>query len=803
MRVPLSWLAEFVELTEAVDVLAARLTMAGLAVEGIEEVGRLDGPVHVGRIETSQAHPAADRLRVCRVDVGAQGVRTIVSGAPDVRPGRLVAVASPGSRIGADVAVEVRELRGVRSEGMLCSEAELGLGDDADRLLALPPRSQPGTPLGDLAGVRDTVLEVDVTPDRGDCLSMLGIAREIAAVTGARRRRPRVRVREQGAPVAEGARLQIDAPDLCPLYRARVVRTVRARSSPLWMRLRLRRAGMRSISAVVDATNYVMLELGQPLHAFDLDRLAEATVVVRRARAGEPITTLDGAERRLTDEDLVIADASGAVAIAGVMGGERTEVRPETTALLLESAFFAPQTVRRTARRLGLVSQAAYRFERRVDPAGITPALDRLASLLAASTGGTIASGMLEAAPGRETHALPAVALRPARAAALLGMSLSVAEVRRRLRALGATCARDGRRLLVTPPTHRGDLRIEEDLVEEVARVGGYDTVPVSLPRVAVASARDSAARTGARRVRRLLVAEGLAETVSLPFVAPEQDDLVPGVVAGDLQPLGLRNPLSSETSRLRRSPLGGLLRTLRLNVDRGAEFVGVFELAKGYGLDGAGERQERRVIAALLWGQWPAQGAQRRGPATSFADLKGIAENLLSGVGAGPETVRWEPGSVPFLHPGMTAAVSLAGTAVGVLGSLHPNVVQVLDLPGEIVLMELDFQQVAHYRPARAGIRPLPRFPAVARDIAVVVDDSFLAQQILDEVRALNHPLIESARLFDCYRGDPVPAGRKSLAYAISYRAPDRTLTDDEVNEAHDVIRARLQARFGVALRS
>jgi phenylalanyl-tRNA synthetase beta chain len=275
-------------------------------------------------------------------------------------------------------------------------------------------------------------------------------------------------------------------------------------------------------------------------------------------------------------------------------------------------------------------------------------------------------------------------------------------------------------------------------------------------------------------------------------------------VVAGDLRPVGLRNPLSSETSRLRRSPLSGLLRTLRFNVDRGAEFVGIFELAKGYGLDTAGACQERRVIGTLLWGAWPPRGAERHGAATSFADLKGIAENLLAAVGAGPDDLRWEPSdAVSFLHPGKTAAVSLVGAPLGVLGAVHPNVLQVLDLPGEIVVLELDFQQVAHYRPARAGIRPLPRFPAVARDIAVVVDDSFLAQQILDEVRALNHPLIESARLFDCYRGEPVPPGKKSLAYAISYRAADRTLTDDEVNDAHDVVRARLLDRFGLSLRS
>jgi phenylalanyl-tRNA synthetase beta chain len=803
MRVPLAWLEEFVTVGMSPAALAERLTMAGLEIESIEEVGRLDRRIRVGRLLAVELHPNADGLRVCRVDVGEGAPIQVVSGAPGLVADQIVAVALPGARLPGGTDVGAVELRGVASAGVLCSETELGLGEDASRVLALP-EEVPGTPLVEVAGVADTVIAVEVTPNRGDWLSILGVAREIAAVTGARLRHPRPRPREAGGAAASDVRVRVDAPELCPRYCARLVRAVQPGPSPFWLRLRLARAGMRPIDAVVDATNYVMLERGQPLHAFDFERIAGGEIVVRRARAGECLRSLDGVDRVLDGDDLVIADGRGPVAIAGVMGGEESAVHADTRVLLLESAFFAPGTVRRTSRRLALPSQAAYRFERRVDPAMVPEALDAVAALIVRLTGGRVAPGIVEAAPGMDALAQAPVRLRPRRAVALLGTQIPRGEMARRLRALGTQCRAEGETLSVTPPSWRGDLKLEEDLVEEVARVGGYDAIPTVLPEAIVTSGGESPERAWQRRARRLLVAEGLTEMVSLSLTDAESNRLLPGFVGYELAPIDVRNPLSSETGQLRRSPLSGLLRALRMNVDRGASFVGAFELGKGYGLDAEGTAREPRAVAIVLHGIWPPRGVERTGPPVEFADLKGMVGALLAGFGIDDARVRFLPAAdVSFLHPAQAAGITIDGSPVGVLGALHPEIAQARDIAGETLLAELDLCGVARYVPRRVSPRPLPRFPAVTRDLAVIVDETFHAGDIVEEIRALSNPQIESVRLFDCYRGAPIPSGRKSLAYSISYRAPDRSLTDDEVNTLHAAALAHLKRRFTLEFRT
>jgi phenylalanyl-tRNA synthetase beta chain len=803
MRVPLSWLEEFVTVGLPPAALAERLTMAGLEVESVEEVGRLDRRVRTGRLLEVAPHAGADGLRVCRVEVGDAAPTQVVSGAPGLAADQVVAVALPGARLPGGREVDVVDLRGVASAGVLCSEAELGLGDDASRVLTLA-EEPPGTPLVDVRDVADTVIAVEVTPNRGDWLSILGVAREIAAVTGARLRHPRPRPREAGGTAAHDVRVRVEAARLCPRYCARLVRAVRPGPSPFWLRLRLTRAGMRAIDAVVDATNYVMLERGQPLHAFDFERIAGGEIVVRRARAGERLRALDGVERALEPDDLVIADAQRPVAIAGVMGGEDSAVHAGTRVLLLESAFFAPSTVRRTSRRLALPSQAAYRFERRVDPAMVAEALDAAAALIVRLVGGRVAPGIVEAAPGADALVPEAVRLRPRRAVSLLGTQITRGEMARRLRALGAQVRGEGETLTVTPPSWRGDLRLEEDLVEEVARVGGYDAIPTVLPEAVVTSGGETPERAWQRRVRRLLVAEGLTEMVTLTLTDPESNRLVPGFVGRALTPIDVQNPLSSETGQLRLSPLSGLLRALATNRDRGAGFVGAFELGKGYGVDAAGVAREPRAISVLLSGAWPPRGVERSGPPVDFADLKGIVTALMAGLGVDEARVRWRPSAeARHLHPGQAADIAIDGTVVGTAGALHPAIVQARDLAGETWLAELDLSGVAGYVPRRVPLRQLPRFPAVTRDMAVIVDEAFHAGDIVEEIRALGNPQIESVRLFDCYRGAPVAAGRKSLAYSVAYRAADRSLTDDEVNALHATVLDRLVRRFGLEPRT
>jgi phenylalanyl-tRNA synthetase beta chain len=802
VRIPLSWLAELVSWTDGTPALVERMTMTGLKVEAVEDVGDLDARIRVARLEVVGPHPEAEHLAVCRLDLGGER-STVVSAAPGLRAGRLVAVAQAGATLPDGRRVEAVVLRGVNSEGVLCTEADLDLGEETGRVLELPGAA-PGTPVRDLAGVRDTVLELEITPNRGDLLSILGVSRDLGAVLGTRVREPRVRLRELGLPAAEQVRVRVEEPALCARYAARVVRGVSIGPAPFAVRLRLRRAGMRPINAIVDATNAVMLERGQPLHAFDLATIAEATIVVRRARAGERLVTLDGVERALVPDDLVIADARGAVALAGVMGGQASEVTSATRDVLLESAFFAPAAVRRTSRRLGLPSQAAYRFERRVDPEGVAPALDAVAAMIARMARGAVAPGRVEEAPGVAALAARPIRFRPERARALLGIDVSPAEMRRRLRALGMACSRDGAALVVTPPSFRGDLTIEEDLAEEVARLGGYEVIPTTLPLVPAAGGEEGPLRRTARRVRRLLVAEGLSEMVTLSFTDPETNRLLPGWVGDGMAPVVLANALSSELSELRRSPLAGLVRAVRLNRAHGAGFIGAFEVGTGFGRDRDGAVRERRAVSGLLCGSWPPRGVERSGPPVDFFDLKGVVQNLLAGLGVPEDEVRWRPAAdLGFLHPGKTARVEASGGPLGIVGALHPGVAQALDLAGEVWLFELDFVEVAHYRPRRVALRSLPRFPAVTRDIAMVVDESFLAETILEEIRALADPLVESASLFDCYRGTPVPEGKKSLAYTIAYRAADRTLTDDEANAAHDRVRAHLSARFALTLRS
>ncbi len=807
MRVPLGWLGEFVTWDLPTDALVERMNMAGLKVEAVEELGDLDAAIRVARLDAVEPHPDADRLAVCRLDLG-DAHPTVLSTAPGLAAGQLVAVALPGARLPGGRAVESVTMRGIASEGVLCSEADLELGDDTSRILALPGLS-PGALLRDVPGVRDTVVELEITANRGDLLSMRGLARDLAAVLGTRARAPRATVREGGTPAAElpplfMVRLRIEALDLCPRYAARVVRGVHIGPSPFEVRLRLHRAGMRPINAVVDATNLVMLERGQPLHAFDLACVADGVVIVRRAAPGERLVTLDGVERVLTGDDLIIADARGPIALAGVMGGQASEVTAGTRDVLLESAFFAPAAVRGTSRRLGLPSQAAYRFERGVDPQGVPAALDAVAATVMRLARGRAAPGRIEDARGMTVLARPDIRLRPARIAGMLGMPLAAREIRRRLGAIGISSRREGGDLVVTPPSWRSDLAIEEDLAEEVVRLGGYDALPATIPLIEAAGGEEGADRRAARRIRRLLVAEGLSEMVGLSLVDPETNRLLPGLIGQDGLPVVLANPLSSELSELRRSPLAGLVRALRVNVAHGASYVAGFEIGIGFTRDHADTVHERRAITGLLAGDWPPRGVERTGPPIDFADVKGVVQNLLAGLGIPDDETAWVPISdVEMLHPGKAARIDAIGASLGIAGAFHPERVQALDLAGEVWFFELDFRRVAHYRPRRVGVRGLPRYPAVTRDIAVVVDDVFLAETILEEVRALAEPLVEAVSVFDCYRGAPIPEGKKSLAYTIAYRAPDRTLTDDEVNATHERVRTHLSARFALTLRS
>ena len=801
MKITLNWLRELVEVVLAPEELAETLIMAGLEVESIEERRPSWTAVEIAEVEHVASHPNADRLRLCQIRRAAETV-AVVCGASNMQAGDRVALAVPGTVLPDGKVIEEATIRGQASHGMLCSVRELGLSDeDGGGILILPGDAPIGASLVGYLGAEDTIIELSVTPNRGDCLSVLGLAREVAALTGSALRPRDASVVEEKTPASRFARVEVQAPDLCPQYSARVVRDLRIGPSPLWMQTRLAMVGLRPISNVVDATNYVMLERGQPLHAFDLRRLRGGEITVRRAGTRRRYETLDGQTRELLPEDLVITDAEGPVAVAGVMGGADSEIKDDTSDVLLESAFFTPETVRRTARRLGLITESSYRFERGVDPGGTRAALDRLTELIVQHAGGIVAKGVLEARSiGRRTRS--AIRLRPARVNALLGTTLKIGEMEKPLRALGAMVSGSGSKARrVTPPSHRFDLQHEVDLVEEIARLTGYNGLPSSVPAIVAGGPGLGAAHDVEQRLRARLRGAGFDEMITLAMVAADENRDFPGLPELKGAPVRLANPLSVDAAELRRSLLPGLLRVYVENRRQGAGLIAGYALGRVFAREQE-HYHEVQTLAFVLAGSWPAAGIGSAQRPCDFFDLKGTIEAAFAELHV--DAVRWEPATTeaPYLHPGKAARIEVGGVLCGFAGALHPNLIAERGLDGEPLVAELDLMRVVQYCPGRVIFRQLPRFPAVSRDIAVLVDEQFPAQQVLDAVKEAAEPLVEEVSVFDLYTGSPIPAGKKSLAYSIAYRAPNRTLTDDEVNAMHDRLVARLVGQLPLEVR-
>ena len=801
MKVTLNWLREFVAIELALDRLADRLALAGLEVDGIHEQGA--EPIKVAQIVRIDPHPQSDHLTVCQVTTGGETI-PVVCGANNMHEGDKVALALEGTTLPGGQQVERVEIRGQLSCGMLCSERELGLSDDHRGLFIVHNDVSLGEALYAALGLRDTILDIAITPNRGDCLSVLGLAREISALTGVLLHAGKPRVRQIGSAITSQARVSISDPDLCPRYAARVVTGVKTAPSPAWMKWRLEAAGVRALNNIVDVTNYVMLERGQPLHAFDLPSLAGQEIIVRRARDITAMVTLDGKERALAPEDLLICDRDSAVAVAGVMGGANSEVRDQTIEVLLESAYFIPETVRRTARRLGLRSEASYRFERGVDPLGTVLALDRAASLLQQLAGGQVSRGVIDVFP----KPLPptVISLRAQRVNSFLGVTIGASEIEQHMRTLGAKVKRGrGGTWQVTPPSYRADLSQEADLIEEVARLRGYETIPALLPRTEVREKNRDIEGEWTRKVRLCLSAQGLHEMLNLSFTSMQLNTLIPGVIPGAVA-IPLVNPLSAEGAEMRLSVLGGLLRTLQHNVRQGETGITAFELGKIFffekGQTHIQQRQERLVLAAVLYGQWPGIGLGQPGKTVKFADLKGVVEAVGQELGC-KERLRWERTTdTPFLHPGKSARIVIEQQAIGVAGALHPDHCLALDIGETPWVFELDFTTLLHYACPVKQYQPLPRFPTVVRDVAIVADKELPVQSVIDAVRALAHPLIVDMQLFDRYLGNQIPPDKQSLAYSISYRTADRTLTALEVSEIHKQVVEHLVHTLGVEIR-
>ena len=797
MKIPYRWLREFVDTEASASEVAERLTMAGIEVAGLAaRVAGVSG-VLVGEVGEVAPHPAGGTLTLCRVSTGGQDFH-VVCGAPNVRAGARAALALPGAVLPGGRRIEALVIKGVVSQGMLCSEAELGLGDDGAGIFLLDPDAPLGGDLVAYLGLDDPILEVEVTPNRPDCLSVIGIAREVAALTGGRTRPPSTAVDEVAPDAASLTAVTVEDPELCPRYAARVILDVAMGPSPTWLRERLRAVDLRPINNVVDVTNYVLWELGHPLHAFDYDLLRGHRIVVRRPRPGEGLLTLDGQTRALAESMLVIADAERAVAVAGVMGGANTEVSGTTRRVLLESACFKPASVRRTAKALGLSTEASYRFERGADIEGLRDALDRAAQLIAQLGGGRVARGVVDVYP--TPRGPVAIDLRLSRIRRVLGACPPADGVGRILRGLGFPLeARDGG-FRVQVPAFRRDVSLEDDLVEEVARVWGYGEIPSTIPSGALRLTRRPRHLVGQDAVRRALTASGCQEAVTLALIDPAHLAHF-GWSPGDPRAVALQNPLATDRSVLRPTLLFGLLEAVATNVRRQAPDIRLFEVGRVFERQGPGQlaREETRVGVVLTGPRGPRTWFGGRARVDVF-DVKGAVENAVHALGRGEVTV--EGTRVPYLEEGRGATVLVGGVPVGVLGELHPDVQRAFDLPAPVFVAELSLDRL-EATPARPLVhRPLPRFPGVQRDLAVILPASVPAEDVGRAIQAIPNPCLKRVVLFDVYTGGQVGPDKKSLAYSLWYQTEDRTLTDAEVNAMHGEVVERLHQSLGAEVR-
>jgi len=800
MLISLNWLKDFIALEGAAGELAERLTMAGLEVESVQSLSEGFEHLVVGRILQKAPHPDSDHLTLCRVDVGKKELR-IICGAPNHEQGDKVIVALPGARLPNGMEIVPTTIRGIESFGMICSEKEMGLSDDSAGVMILPEDVVVGTPAADVLGRNDTVLEIDLTPNRPDCLSHFGVAREIAALTGSPLTPPTVKIVEEGPKIATRTSVQVHEPDLCPRYTCRVIENVSIGPSPLWMQERLRAVGLRPINNVVDVTNYVLMEQGHPLHAFDYDLLSGNRIEVRRAEKGEKTRTLDDVERTLDSGMLVICDAEKPVAIAGVMGCGNSEVNNGTRRILLEAACFQPTSIRRTAKRLGLHSESSHRFERGTDIEGLVTALDLAASLIQSLAGGTVAKGRIDVYPVRPPKRV--IPLRVAKVKELLGISLSPEETGRILGSLQLPLEHsDKETLQVGIPTFRVDLEREIDLIEEIARIYGYNRIPSTRLTATLEPGGTTRSRQLTMQVRQALVAEGFFETIHYSFHNPDDLDLLGLEVDDPLHdPIAIQNPLSRDQSVMRTTLLPGLLHNLQQNLKRFRSDVRLFEVGRVFQKTTDRPALERDRLAGVVSGLEVLPGWDRAPREVDFFDVKTILESLMSGIGI--PSLRWVAlETLPYLHPGKSAWLRKDGTSLGFLGELHPEVMKRFDLPQRALYFELDLEATFQAASEAVLYRPAIRFPAVERDIALIVDDDLPAGAVDSMIREVAPDLIRDVRLFDLYRGKPIPAGKKSLAFSIRFQAEDRTLTDKEINGIRDKIVEQLKERFGAALR-
>ena len=806
MKVSLSWLKDYVTIDVDVVKLAEALTMAGLEVEAlVDRYAYLDRVV-VGRIVEMAPHPQGDSLSLCRVDVDS-GTRSVVCTATNIKEGDLVPMALPGAQLPSGDTVEAGRIRGQASEGMLCSEAELALGTDGSGVLLLPETAEPGPGVAVALGLSDTIMEFDLTPNRPDCLSIIGIAREVAAILRVPLRYPKVKLPPGETPIEELSSVTIEAPDHCPRYTARVVRNVKVAPSPFWLQDRLHSVGLRAINNVVDVTNFVLMETGQPLHAFDFDRLAEHRIVVKTAQEGQTFTTLDGTEHTLGSDMLMICDGKRPVALAGIMGGLESEIEDQTTRVLIESAYFNPITTRRTAKRLGLSTESSHRFERGVDPVGVRSALDRAAQLMVELAGGELAEGVIDV----YSRPIPerVIQLSVKKTNRVLGTRLSQDVVGNYLRSVGLDVEPlDEDRLRVVPPTFRVDITRPEDLMEEVARLRGYDRIPTTHPVSHVVAGKPDKKLLVRDLLRQLLVGCGFSEIVTYSFIGRDACDQL---FLHDQDPrrrlVSILNPLTEDQTVMRSSLLPGLLATMYRNSKQRNENLKIFELGKVFLYPPVQDQdqlpEETEMISGLWTGARQVKTWHFEESKVDFYDIKGVIEALCAALNI--TGVRFTPltgSDFPYLKPGHAAQIQVGNERLGAVGELSGEILTSFGLKQVAYCYDLNFDRLVYHVSEEKRARTLSRFPATTRDLALILTNTVEAQAVLDFIEGMRQALVEGVEIFDIYAGSPIPEGSKSIGLRFTYRSFERSLTDDEVNSIHETITMDVLKKFDAQLR-
>ncbi|WP_371370705.1 phenylalanine--tRNA ligase subunit beta [Sporomusa aerivorans] len=808
MRASIKWLKDYVEINETPEKLADMLTMAGIPVEAVEYLGQNISGVVTGKIIEIGPHPDADKLSVCKVDIGTEVV-TIITGATNVRKNNIVPVATVGAELPNGTKIEPTKLRGMLSNGMLCSTEELNIdsklvsAEARNGIYILPQDTAVGVDIRTALGLDDVVLEFELTANRADCFSVLGIAREIAVLTGATVKKPMLNLKEAGTEKAGSmANIQITDPSLCSRFAARILTNVKVGPSPAWLQRRIQAAGMRPINNIVDVTNFVMLELGQPMHAYDYNLLARHSLVVRKANPGEKLTTLDGIKRELEPDMLVIADAVQAVGIAGVMGGLATEVTASTQNVLLEAAAFKGASIRRASRALGLRSEASGRFERGVDIVNIIKALDRAAKLLEDMGACQVCPGIIDVYPDMQ---LPKqITFTPEEINKYLGTEITAATMADILKRLEFDVDAGPDKITVTVPTWRGDVTIPADICEEIARVYGYNNVPSTTPAGNMAQGKQSYSQTVIDRVKSVLTGSGYAEIISFSFSHPDAFDKLNLPADSQLrQAIKVMNPITDDFPILRTTLLGGMLDTVVRNLSRKNEDLKLYEIGSVYlpeKLPLADLPQEPVMLCGTLVGKRHPVAWNLPNDTVDFYDAKGAVESILEALGICGYS--FESSETASLHPGKTAAIKKEGDCLGLVGEIHPMVLDAYQISKKVYLFELDIAALVKYAAIKPNYQQLPKFPAINRDLAVVLPETISVSDITQAIIGSAGPLLTSAQLFDVYTGQQVAKGSRSLAFSLTFQAKDRTLTDVEIDEHYKNIVVFLEKTFTAKLR-